>query len=694
MSESQLSKWVWYPGDYEIWLHGKVSVLRQFRGYIVPPLWRLDSAYTNVKFRRQFDLPQPEELTISVQGEFALHLDNNMTPIPYEHQKITSVLIPTGKHELTISVFSDQVIPAIYSALGLIADDGGEWEVTAHNGKWVKAGSGVFNDIDIPPQKFPFSYETIIPVSVTDVDGGILVDFGRETFGYVQFLGVVGKGVIQLYYGESREEALAEELAETYDKLAVDVESLPQDYASPVTRAFRYIKLKADEGVSWRELSHEYEYLPLQQQGSFRCSEARINQIWEVSAHTLHMNMREFIYDGMKRDRWVWSGDANLGFLINNYVFFDQAVTKRTLIALRGKEPIETHMNTIMDYTFYWFISLHDYYLYTGDIAFVQANYPKMLSLLEFCLNRRNKEGMMEGQPDDWIFVDWAEMDRRGELSFEQLLFCRSLEIVAIFANVLADHENGSRLEQLARELKERIFSVFWNQELGGFIHSRLDGELNKQLLKYPSMFALRFGYLNAEQEEQVRQNVLLEETVQKIKTPFMRFFELEALCNIGEQAHVLGEIRDYWGGMLDLGATTFWEEYDPALADDLQYDMYGDKFRKSLCHAWGAAPIYLLGKYGLGVTPEEPGYKQYRVKPNLCGLDWIEGTIPTPNGELAVFMDKSRIRVHTNRSGVGILEITSEQLPTANEGIFQSMGNKRYELMLDRPEFLYEILY
>ncbi|MBP1988474.1 alpha-L-rhamnosidase-related protein [Paenibacillus eucommiae] len=685
--------WIWYPDDYEIWLHQKVSVLRQFRGYICPPSWRLDSAYTSVKFRKTFDFAQPELLTLSVQGTYVLHMDGSMTPVPYERRPVTSLLIPAGKHELTVTVYNDQTIPAVYATGGANSCTDNTWEVSAYNGKWVRAASWNFHDICCPPSGFPFSYETVRPTSISTVNGAIIVDFGRETFGYIKFLGAAGKGTIRLYYGESLQEAMAGELAETFDELAIESDT-PLDYTTSVTRAFRYIQLRADEGISWRELIHEYEYVPLEKHGSFSCSDERINQIWDVSAHTLHMNMREFIFDGMKRDRWVWSGDANLGFLINNYVFFEQDVTKRTLVALRGKEPVEIHMNTIMDYTFYWFISLSEYYLYTGDIAFIEANYAKMLSLMNFCLKRCNDDGMMEGYPDDWVFVDWAPMERRGELCFEQLLFCRSMETMAGFAKELGDKEDEERFVKLAEKLRQTIFSLFWDEEQGGLIHGRLDGELNQQMLKYPSMFAMRFGYLDLAQQEMVRQHVLLNEGIQKISTPFMRFFELEALCQIGEQERVLQEIRDYWGGMLDLGATTFWEEYDPSLPDELQYDMYGDKFRKSLCHAWGAAPIYLTGKYVLGVKPLKPGYKHYQVEPHLCGLDWIKGAVPTPDGEIVVYMDKSRINVTTSSSGTGVLSFTSEWPPEANEGELKRVSEFGYELILSRLNFQYEIIF
>ncbi len=57
-------------------------------------------------------------------------------------------------------------------------------------------------------------------------------------------------------------------------------------------------------------------------------------------------------------------------------------------------------------------------------------------------------------------------------------------------------------------------------------------------------------------------------------------------------------EIRSYWGGMIERGAVTIWEEFDPKVEGAKQYAMYGDPFGKSLCHAWGASPVYLMGKY------------------------------------------------------------------------------------------------
>jgi hypothetical protein len=142
-----------------------------------------------------------------------------------------------------------------------------------------------------------------------------------------------------------------------------------------------------------------------------------------------------------------------------------------------------------------------------------------------------------------------------------------------------------------------------------------------------------------------------------------MRFYELEALCALGEQTQVLKEMKDYWGGMLREGATSFWEKYNPDESGTQHLAMYGRPYGKSLCHAWGASPIYLLGKYYLGVEPTAPGYAAYTITPSLGGLKWMEGDVPTPDGTIHIRMDQKKISVKSD-SGTGTL-----MLPTAKGG-------------------------
>ena len=90
---------------------------------------------------------------------------------------------------------------------------------------------------------------------------------------------------------------------------------------------------------------------------------------------------------------------------------------------------------------------------------------------------------------------------------------------------------------------------------------------------------------------------------------------------------------------------------------------MYGQPYDKSLCHAWGASPIYLLGKYALGVRPTSPAYATYEVRPNLMCFGELEGKVPTPCGTVSVKMTKTDVTVLADVDG-GTLVLGDKTYP------------------------------
>jgi hypothetical protein len=690
---AQKATWIWYPGDYEIWLGNKMQNRRTERGTFFPPFWKMDSHYVLVEFSKKLDLKTEETIRLKVEGQYNVKLDGKLL-FGYPE----NVTIPAGKHSLNIKVHNQATVPAIFVDGPTIKSDN-SWLVTFEDKEWIdesgkasdtssgtvylNAASWNFNAPDELPSQFKLATEPKAAVSSEKKNNGTLYDFGKETFGYVKFNGLKGKGTLNIYYGESPEEALSTEHCETLDRIPVD-QATARDVTVSGSKAFRYVYVEDEANLSYSSVSMLYEYLPLDYKGSFRCNDEQLNKIWDVGAYTLHLTTREFFIDGIKRDRWVWSGDAYQSYLMNYYLFFDSPSVSRTTFVLRGKDPVTSHINTIMDYTFYWFMGVYDYYQYTGDKQLIEQLYPRMKSLMDYCLSRRNSEGMMQGLAGDWVFIDWADfqMSKAGEVSFEQLLFCRSLETMALCANLMNDPENSAKYSKLASDLKSKIFNVFWSPQYNAFVHNRENGKLSTQVTPFTNMFAVLFGYLDQDKTKAVKENVLLNPNALKITTPYMRFYELEALCALGEQKYVLKEIRDYWGGMINLGATTFWEKYNPQEKNPELLGMYGRPFGKSLCHAWGASPIYLLGKYYLGVKPTSPGYQTYSVEPCLGDLQWMEGDVPTPNGKVHVACNQKEIRVKSDE-GTGTLRFKSASKPVCKGAEVKQTGDKQYEMTI-----------
>lgn len=664
--------WIWYPGDFEIVLANKMQNRRTERGTFFPVFWKIDSHYVLMDFHKVFDVLEPETVDIYAEGEYNVKIDGKA----FEGSP-KQIVVPAGKHKINIKVFNQANVPAIYvkgktivsDASWLVTFEDKEWidetgkasDISAT--KWLNAGSWNFNSPNQLPSHFMLPTKKQLAVSTTKGNNSMLVDFGKETFGFIQLEGLVGKGNLSVYYGESKEEALSTEHCETLDRIEVN-NSSKQNQLMTLSKAYRFVHVQYDESVSLDAVSMLYEYADVQERGSFTCNDEELNQIYEVSKYTFELNTREFFIDGIKRDRWIWSGDAYQSYLMNYYLYFDSETVKRTTYALRGKDPVTGHINTIMDYTFYWFLGIYDYYLYTGDTNFIAQNYDRMKTLMDYVLARRNKDGLMEWMSGDWIFIDWASgLSKAGEVSFEQLLLARSLETMALCANIAQDTNAETQYNILATDVRKKLFDIYWNEQKQALVHSRVDGKQTENVTRYANMFSIFFNYFDEQQKQQVKASVLLNDTIQKITTPYMRFYELEALCAMGEQDYVLKEMKEYWGGMSKLGATSFWEEYDPSKSGTEHYAMYGRKFGKSLCHAWGASPIYLLGKYYLGVKPTAAGYATYTVEPNLGGLHWMEGKVPTPNGEIVLKVTTSTINIQSP-VGIGTLLVKSKTMP------------------------------
>jgi hypothetical protein len=117
---------------------------------------------------------------------------------------------------------------------------------------------------------------------------------------------------------------------------------------------------------------------------------------------------------------------------------------------------------------------------------------------------------------------------------------------------------------------------------------------------------------------------------------------------------------------------------------------MYGRAFGKSLCHAWGASPIYLLGKYYLGVNPTGPGYRTYTIEPDLGGLKWMKGEVPTPTGNIVMSVTEKQISIQTV-GGTGTLRFKSVNKPSCKAGIIKNTGKGIYEMEL-APNSQYEV--
>ncbi len=626
------SYWIWNYGDYEIFHSNRVNARRQEFGVDYPTFWKYYDVDRNVKFYTEIETETDGNIKLFVNGKGCILVDEQR----YATEKV--ILLQKGKHTLQISVVNLTGLPAAYIESDVCSTNN-EW-YTLENGAKKQVGFDIHYDCqEKNPESFPFAYEEKYPVSVQKYNDGVLYDFGKELFGFLYVSDVKASESIHVSYGESLEEAVDVENSILFEDVS------GENRYKLRQRAFRYIYLTGAENAN---IHAELEYLPIEYKGSFRCDDEDVNKIWDVCAYTLHLNMREVLTEAIKRDRWLWGGDAYQAFKFNNYLFFDKEIVRRSTIALRGKEPFNEHINTITDYSLYWVIGLHEYYVTYGDIEFIKNIYDKAVSLMEFCEAREDDKGFIVKKNNDWIFVDWSDIDKDGAVCAEQMLYIAANKAMAALTRLVG--ADPSSYEEKYSRLIETTNKFFWKEEKGAYIDCYESGK--NHISRHANVFAILYDVANDEQKAKIIENVLENDKITKITTPYFEGFELDVMGKIGHFDFIENVIKTYWKGMLDLGATTVWEEYNPNLSGAQHYEMYGNKYGKSLCHAWGASPIYLLGKYYLGVTPTSSGYETFEVKPYLGGFKFIDGVVPIKDGSVRVKLSKDKLSVVATKNG------------------------------------------
>ena len=620
-------------------------------GYREAPVWKVYSPDSAVRFRKKLAEPVEGELRIKACGYFTVSvIEQDGHEVKYRGRD--RMMLDKKTVEIIITVSNPDTFPCLYTEGAVVTDE--SWMADDLTADMAAVGTYKnFNSPDVTPEIFPFAYDDITYLEKREINGGVIFDYGRETFAELTFLSEK-EGMLLVSLGESIEEALDTEQSIIHDNLTI-VDGCARMQAS----AFRYIFVD-DVNV---EIKARYQYLPLNYRGSFKCDEDVVNRVWDIAAYTFHLNSREFFLDGIKRDRWVWSADAYQSLFVNRYLFLDQEIEKRTLIALGGKSPVKAHINTIMDYSFFWIISLYEYYITYGDRDFLAQIYPQAKEYMQFCRLRADEDGFVRGKDGDWVFIDWAVMDKTGALCAEQVLFAKALDCYADLCHVIGREDEGCRDQ--AECLKKNIWDKFYDKEAGVFIDSYESG--NHVVTRQSNILAYLFLVEDSKVRADIYENVVLNEEIRQISTPYFKFYENQVHCEAGNGKLLEESLRKYYGSMLETGATSLYEEYDPDKKGAEHYAMYGDAYGKSLCHAWSASPIYLLGRYRLGVKNTGIGYDSFEVAPMRGDLRTFKGTVPLPGGYVSVEVSDEMVKVMSTVEGGTLV-----------------LGDKRYALEKD----------
>ena len=479
---------------------------------------------------------------------------------------------------------------------------------------------------------------------VCTMEGGssLVLDFGREIHGGMEFSvysvdGNQGKAELRIRFGESFMEAMSELGGQgnaTNDHARRDFTMTVQGLSmNPVGESgFRFIRidvLTAGVLLKISTVKAVLIYRDIPYVGSFRCSDPQLEQIWDTCAYTVHMCMQHYIWDGIKRDRLVWIGDLHPEIMAILTVFGDHPLIRKSLDFAVENTPEKGWMNGIPAYSMWWIILQHDYFLQSGDREYLQ----RQLTYLEIICDMLSGYIGPDGRDTtpEMRFVDWPSRD--NEIAVNEGL--QALRILATrCAIVIFESFDQTIQARRCREDLQKLMS--WPVKLTGY--------------KQCDALAVWAGLISA---EKANRESLQPGGAAGLST-FMGSYILNARAIAGDVSGGLEALREYWGGMLKLGATTFWEDFDIRWMDRAasidrmpqagEVDVHGSYggycyvgYRHSLCHGWSSGAATWLTRYILGVQVMEPGCRKLQIRPNLCDLDWAEGSYPTPFGTVQI---------------------------------------------------------
>ncbi|MEM3569172.1 MAG: family 78 glycoside hydrolase catalytic domain [Candidatus Jordarchaeales archaeon] len=478
-------------------------------------------------------------------------------------------------------------------------------------------------------------------------DAELLIDFGRELVGFIDFEIDAPKGVTLDFYGFEamhRREDYGLDIQHTFglnNVMRYIAKEGWQSYTSVVRRGFRYLILtiRFPKGetrpVRIRFVRCLLNTYPFEEAGEFVCNDWRLNDIWRMCRYTLRLCSEDTYVDCPTYEQTFWVGDARHEALTTYATYGGYALARRCWLlageSLFRSPLVESQVpsgwqNVLTAWSLLWVWACEEYYRYTGDEAFLKEVYTfvskQMRNIAEKFI--RN-DGLMEIEA--WNMLDWAPMDTpsRGVVTHQNAMLVEAYRRSAAIARKIGVESDAKEFEMLAEKVKRAISQYLWDEHRNAYVDAmHHEGTRSKVFSLQTHTMIYLCDAAEGDRKNMVRKYIYeWPEDFVRFGSPFALAFLIEAYAKDGEVQKALDVIRREWGVMLDYGATTTWEILSPRT--------------RSHCHAWSAMPAFFLSSFILGVRPRGVITNGVTIAPEPVDLTWARGSFPTPKGVVNV---------------------------------------------------------
>lgn len=400
-------------------------------------------------------------------------------------------------------------------------------------------------------------------------------------------------------------------------------------------RAYRYIGLRIGAGdapLIVRSFTQRFTAYPFEKNGSFRCSDERLNRIWALGLRTMRLCSHETYEDCPHYEQMQYAGDTMITSRIALLTSGDHRLTRQALYhfdwsrisdGLTQSRYPSRLLQVIPSWSLHWITVVRDYVYHTGDLAVAADLLPGICAVLDWFRRHGDRDGL-PGKLPYWNITDWCPWWPRGVVpgadtgptAIIAAQYICGLDEAADLACLIGRDEVKRDLAHEAAALREVYVKTFWS-EAEGLFYDRPGGP---ELSQYGNAWAIVSGAANADHRRR-----MLERFPTDVSLAPGSFFCWHAVFRalaLSGAYHRMPEFLGPWHEMVSQGLSTFVEE---------------NSYWRSLCHAWSAHPLIDFLTMLLGVTPKAPGFSEIRIAPHLCGLSEAAGSVCTPRGNVTV---------------------------------------------------------
>lgn len=491
---------------------------------------------------------------------------------------------------------------------------------------------------------------TTLFMSIAQAPAYALFDLGRTVHGRVSFIAEGPQGSLidvgwdeRLYPGTQRALPYPGSLHAEWDQVdSWILDGTPRAATTLDARAGRYLLIAA-WGPGPVQLSHLQvleETYPLDVAGSFTSQDDLLNEIWQVGADTLRINMTDAYTDTPWRERGQWWGDAYVESQINVVTYGDLDLLARGVILMSAAGPSGEIFGlapngagtSMLDYGMLWIQSVKEVFASNAHPQILYRVYPQVVNYLEFTEQYLDPATGLIDLPDEhWSQTAYIDTrgyrDRRGQSTAINALYAQTLLDAADLAAAMGRWSDMVTWMARSAAVRSAINTRLYQPTLHRYAATIENNEV------YPATvlaqaWALSYDIVPQENVPGVVQAMLELLGSDPENAPVGTYGFYWVLRALGENGYVdegLNLIRTFYGAMLNKGATTWWEWFEA--------DRY---YSNSLSHGWAGSPTWFLSTYALGLHAEGPQSWGVHL-PVSQQLHSLSGSLPTQAGVVSL---------------------------------------------------------